>query len=75
MFNDFIEIINVLSMLHRCRIVIFLMNRPVFSIRISMNHQNYQCVLDWGLDYDLMIKSIRSELVVAEIPTEITIVF
>ena len=44
-----IEIINFSSMLHRCRIVVSLMNRLAFLMTTLMNHQCYQCVLDWGM--------------------------
>ena len=46
--NACIEIINVSLMLHRCGIIVSLMNRPVFLMTTLMNHQCYQCVLDWG---------------------------
>ena len=42
------KIINVSSMLLGCRIVVSLLNRPAFFITTLMNHQCYQCVLDWG---------------------------
>ena len=48
----FIEIMNVSSMLHHCRIVVSLMNRPVFLMTTLMNHQCYQFVLDWGWKKD-----------------------
>ena len=46
--NVCIGIINVSSMLHQCRIAVSLMNKPVYLTTI-MNHQCYQCVLDWGI--------------------------
>ena len=36
-------------MLHRCRIVVSLMSKPVFLMTTIINHQCYQCVLDWGI--------------------------
>ena len=34
---------------HRCRILLSLMNRPIFLMTTLMNHQRYQCILDWGI--------------------------
>ena len=46
--NICIEITNVSSMLRWCWIVVSLLNRPVFLMTTLMNHQCYQCVLNWG---------------------------
>ena len=46
--NVCIKIINVSSTLHRCRIVVSLMNRRVFSMTILMMHQCSHCDLAWG---------------------------
>ena len=47
--NVCIEIINVSSRLHRWRIVVSLLKEQAcFLMTTLMNHQCYQCVLDWG---------------------------
>ena len=48
--NVWLEIINISLMLHWCRIVVSLMNTPLSLMTTFMNHQCYQCVLDWGQD-------------------------
>ena len=49
-----IKIINLSSILHRCRIVVSLVNMTVLSITTSMTDQCFQCVPDGGDANDLL---------------------